>query len=123
MLWGLAREGGVLVVGPEIASACISALSLIVVAIVEAIAERERRRTRAEQEEFMRQQKLRDEERRHMDDAVYFAVGANLDACAVLLHQAKGDRLNGNVEAALENVTESQRVFSRTRDRIAANLL
>lgn len=54
----------------------------------------------------------REEKREKRDLAIYELLFANTDGTMVLLHQAHGDHLNGNVEKAMKSIDEAKKKFN-----------
>jgi hypothetical protein len=100
----------------SIVVALISAVGLISVAIIEGLNIR-RRNTEA-----VEKQQDRDEQAKslEMQRAMFGLVGATADGTQVLLLQAHGEKLNGNVTAALKDIECAKQDYNRVRDSIVA---
>ena len=56
------------------------------------------------------------------DACLYDLVFATASACEVLLHQAHGERVNGNVDEALDEIRTAKSECNRIFNRQAANM-
>lgn len=91
--------------------AVIGAIEAVCVAVVGGIINRNRKAD--EQRQTMREER---------DSALYGLVFANASGTEVLLHQAHGERLNGNVEAAIDSIGTAKAKFNEVCNRQAAKL-
>lgn len=91
---------------PEIMVALIGAVEAVGVAIIGGLINRNRRE--AEEQQTAREQR---------DACLYDLVFSLASGTEVLLHQAHGERMNGNVDEALESIhkakTECNKLFNR----------
>lgn len=85
---------------PDIVVSIIGAIEAIVVAVIGGLLQRSLRRN----EEYRKKRELR-------DSALYSLVLANSAGTEVLLHQAHGDNLNGNVDAAIHSIQKAKNNF------------
>ena len=96
---------------PSIIVAIIGGIEAVIVAIIGGVLTRYRK----SDEEH---QKMREER----DTALYGLVFANASGTEVLLHQAHGEKLNGNVEDALNGIQSAKSRFNEVVNRQAAKL-
>lgn len=86
----------------------------VTVAIINGILSRNRKEDEARERKRDNEQRAREER----DAAVYDLTFALANGVEVLLHQAHGERLNGNVEDALNQITraksECNHLFNKT---------
>lgn len=74
------------------------------------------------QDEANEEAKKYREKREKLDIAKNKVLLSTMEGVTVLLHQAKGEKLNGNVEAALSNIHEAKNDLTQVRSEIAAQL-
>ena len=91
--------------------AIIGAIEAVCVAVVGGIINRNRKQD--EQHQAMKEER---------DAALYGLVFANAGGTEVLLHQAHGEKVNGNVDAALEGIGAAKAKFNEVCNRQAAKL-
>lgn len=65
-------------------------------------------RNKAEAEQSARETKDYREKRERIDTAKWQVLLSTMEGVTVLLHHAKGEKLNGNVEAALNGIEEAK---------------
>lgn len=96
---------------PSIIVAIIGGIEAVIVAIIGGIITRNRKTD----EEHQKQREER-------DAALYALAFANASGTEVLLHQAHGEKLNGNVEDALNGIQSAKSRFNEVVNRQAAKL-
>lgn len=113
----------------EVIVAIVGAIEAIGVAIIGAIVAAQNRRSeqyrqKREAEEAAEREEREERERLRLerDTCLYELVFATARGSEVLLHQAHGDRLNGNVDEALSSLREAMADCNRTFNRQAAKL-
>ena len=84
-----------------IITSCIAAIGGILAAYYSSTA-------KARQEKADRDTKEYREHRERIDRAKWKVLLATMEGVTVLLHQAKGEKLNGNVESALNNIMKAK---------------
>ena len=82
----------------------IVAIVALIQAVAVAIRNNKMNQVKEENEAYRKKREKRDEERKERDEAIYNLVLANASGTEVLLHQAHGEKLNGNVEDALNSI-------------------
>ena len=94
--------------------AIIGAIEGLGVAIIGALLARNAKRT----EDYRKTREEAESRREERDACLYDLMFATAGGTEVLLHQAHGDHLNGNVDTALAEIhaakAECNRVFNRT---------
>lgn len=103
----------------EVFGYLIPALSAVAVAIVEALAARERGRQRANKLNEARRDRLRTEENRLAMEMAY----ANMQLSVVTANALTGGKNNGNVERARLAASKAQENYQSFLERIAAEEL
>ena len=103
---------------PTIMVAIIGAIQSIGVAIIGAIVARNNKRN----EEYRKKREESERRREERDQALYDLVFADSTGTEVLLHQAHGDHLNGNVESALNSISKAKGVFNKICNRAVSEL-
>lgn len=96
---------------PSIIVAIIGGIEAVIVAIIGGIITKSRK----DDEEHQKQREER-------DAALYALVVANASGTEVLLHQAHGEKLNGNVEDALNDIKNAKSEFNQIVNQQAAKL-
>lgn len=91
--------------------AIIGAVEALCVAIVGGIINKARKAD--EQHQAMREER---------DAALYGLVFANASGTEVLLHHAHGEKVNGNVEAAIDSIGSAKAKFNEACNKQAAKL-
>lgn len=61
-------------------------------------------------------------DREALDVAKWKVLKATMEGVTVLLHQAKGEKLNGNVEDALDNMREAEASLDDVQTRLLAKM-
>ncbi|MBQ6453318.1 MAG: hypothetical protein IJJ14_03060 [Coriobacteriales bacterium] len=90
----------------------IAAVAAVAVAIIEAVAQVQRSRT-AKADEYQRRLAM----------AQYDVSSAQTDGLRILLKHAHGERLNGDVEAAIKALDTAEAEYTRIRTEIVSNAL
>ena len=81
--------------------AIIVAIIALIQGIAVAVINKQMNKVKDDNEAYRKKREKRDLERQERDEAIYNLVLANASGTEVLLHQAHGEQLNGNVEEAL----------------------
>lgn len=109
--------------------AIIGAIQAIGVAVIGALLSRSNKRTaEAEEERKKREQEQekerieREQAREERDACMYDLVFATASGTEVILHQAQGEKLNGNVEEALGQIRRAKSECNHVFNRQAAKL-
>ena len=92
---------------PEVIAAIIAGVQAIAVAVIGGLIQRNAKKT----ERYREQKEEQYELRKKRDKALYELVFADSTGTEILLHQAHGDHLNGNVEAAREKAKEARDAY------------
>ena len=95
----------------------IPAASAIVVAVIEALAARDRSRAKKQAETLKRHEQQRAEETR----LAMAMNSATLQLCVVTANALPGGHNNGNVERAREAAQEAEDAYNQFIQRLAAN--
>lgn len=103
---------------PSIMVAIIGAIQGVGVAIIGSIAAKTNKRN----EEYRKRREETDRRREERDAALYALVFADSTGTEVLLHQAHGDHLNGNVEDALNSIRKAKGKFNEICNQEVAKL-
>lgn len=98
--------------------AIIGLIEGIGVAIIGALMSRANKKT----DEYRKKQDERETARVERDTALYDLVFATASGTEVLLHQAHGDHINGNVEEALASIKAAKAECNHVFNRQAAEL-
>lgn len=61
-------------------------------------------------------------DREEIDVAKWKVLKATMEGVTVLLRQAKGERLNGNVEAALDGIEEAEQSLDEVQAKLLAKM-
>lgn len=61
-------------------------------------------------------------DREELDVAKWKVLKATMEGVTVLLRQAKGERLNGNVEAALDGIEEAEQSLDEVQAKLLAKM-
>jgi hypothetical protein len=61
-------------------------------------------------------------DREALDVAKWKVLKATMEGVTVLLRQAKGERLNGNVEAALDGIEEAEQSLDEVQAKLLARM-
>lgn len=107
-----------IVVDPTIMVAIIGAIESIGVAIIGGIVTR----TNRANERYRKKREELDKRREERDEALYALLFADSTGTEVLLHQAHGDHLNGNVEDALKSISKAKGRLNNICNREIAKL-
>lgn len=86
----------------------ITTFGVIVVAILQLVQNRNSKRDREDNERYRKKREEEEATRIERDAKLYALVFADSTGTEVLLHQAHGDHLNGNVEAALSDIRDAK---------------
>lgn len=113
----------------EVAVALIGLIEAIGVAVIGAIVQRSKKNAEAyrakrekEEAEMAAESREREEIRTEFLACMYDLTFATATGCEVLLHQAHGDRINGNVDAALKSIGRAKSKCNHLQNRNAAGL-
>jgi len=113
----------------EVAVALIGLIEAIGVAVIGAIVQRNKKnaeayRDKREKEEAARaaEARERDEARTELIACMYDLTFASATGTEVLLHQAHGDKINGNVDSALESIDRAKSKCNHLLNKNAAGL-
>lgn len=98
--------------------AVIGLIEGIGVALIAALMGRAEKRNAA----YRKERDERDKAREERDACLYDLVFATATGTEVLLHQAHGERVNGNVEEALESIKKAKSECNHVFNRQAAKL-
>lgn len=98
----------------------IAALPASIAALASVICALLARETRKKQEAAAKDAKDYRSQREKLDTAKSKVMLSTLEGVTVLLHQAKGEKLNGNVEAALIDIREAGKELEEVRSEIVA---
>jgi len=105
--------------------AIIGAIEGVGVAIIGAMVARANRKSeeyRNQRAERDKEQDERDKLREERDASLYDLVFATATGTEVLLHQAHGEKVNGNVEEALESIKKAKSECNHVFNRQAAKI-
>ena len=102
----------------EVVVAIIGAIEAIGVAIIGGIITSNRRKDEADRDARVK----REEARERRDATNYDLLFAVADGVEVLLEQAHGEKMNGNVDAALESIHDAKGECNRVFNRQVAKL-
>lgn len=106
--------------------ACVQAVSVAVIGgIFTHYTKRAEKRAdilRADDMDYRRRREERDKAREVRDADLYDLLFATASGTEVLLHQAHGERVNGNVDEALQEIREAKAECNRVFNRSAAKL-
>lgn len=61
-------------------------------------------------------------DREELDVAKWKVLKATMEGVTVLLHQARGEKLNGNVEDALDNIKEAEHSLDEVQTKLLAKM-
>lgn len=79
-------------------------------------------KTNKENEAYRARREKRDAERQERDEAIYNLVLANASGTEVLLHQAHGEKVNGNVDDALKSIHSAKSNYNHICNKQMAQL-
>lgn len=99
----------------EIATSTIAAVAAVACALIST-------KARRKQDEAAKDAKDYRVQREKLDVAKSKVLLSTMEGVTVLLHQAKGEKLNGNVEAALTDIREAGKELENVRTEIAVQL-
>lgn len=103
---------------PTVMVAIIGAIEGIGVAVIGMIVSQMNKRN----DEYHKRREESDQKRKERDQALYDLVFADSTGTEVLLHQAHGDHLNGNVEDALKSIHDAKGKFNSICNEAASSL-
>ena len=103
---------------PTVMVAIIGAIEGIGVAVIGMIVSQMNKRN----DEYHKRREESDQKRKERDQALYDLVFADSTGTEVLLHQAHGDHLNGNVEDALTSIHDAKSKFNKICNEAASSL-
>ena len=103
---------------PTVMVAIIGAIEGIGVAVIGMFVSQMNKRN----DEYHKSREESDQKRKERDQALYDLVFADSTGTEVLLHQAHGDHLNGNVEDALKSIHDAKSKFNKIRNEAASSL-
>lgn len=86
----------------------ITTAGVIAVAILQLVMNRNTKQDREENRKYRERREEEEAARIDRDAKLYALVFADCTGTEVLLHQAHGERLNGNVEAALSDIRNAK---------------
>lgn len=98
--------------------AIIGAIEALGVAIIGALVARSSKRSAEAEQARVEREKAREER----DSAMYDLIFATASGTKVLLHQAHGERVNGNVDEALSEIRTAKAECNHIFNRQAARL-
>lgn len=98
----------------------IAALPSSIAALASVVCALLARETRKIQEAAAKDAKDYRAQRERLDTAKSKVLLSTMEGVTVLLHQAKGEKLNGNVEAALTDIREAGKELEEVRSEIVA---
>lgn len=93
---------------PTVTVAIIAAFQAIGVAVIGGLFTHYTRKAEARAKALTNEEESRKESRQNMQACMYDLVFANTNALEVLLHQAHGDKINGNVDEALDSIKKAK---------------
>lgn len=79
-------------------------------------------KAKANQEKAAKDTREYREQRERLDKAKWKVLLATMEGVTVLLHQAKGEKLNGNVEKALGNIDEASDELNEVQTELMAKV-
>lgn len=103
---------------PEVIVAIIAGVQAIAVAVIGGIIQLNAKKTERYREKKEEQEELR----KSRDKALYELVFADSTGTEILLHHAHGDNLNGNVEAAIQSISNAKQNLRSICTETAANI-
>ena len=103
---------------PEVSVAIIAGVQAIAVAIIGGLIEKNARKT----ERYREQKEEQYELRKKRDKALYELVFADSTGTEILLHQAHGDHINGNVESAINSISAAKQNLRSVCTETAAQI-
>lgn len=102
--------------------AIIAALQALGVAVIGGLFAYYTKRAETQAKRLSDEQRARDQMREDLQACMYDLVFANTDALEVLLHQAHGDHVNGNVDDALASIKNAKSECNRLVNRTVTKL-
>lgn len=103
---------------PEVIVAIIAGVQAIAVAVIGGLIQRNAKKT----ERYREQKEEQYELRKKRDKALYELVFADSTGTEILLHQAHGDHINGNVEAAIKSISVAKQNLRSVCTETAAQI-
>ena len=103
---------------PEVIVAIIAGVQAIAVAIIGGLIQKNAKKTERYREEKEEQYELR----KKRDKALYELVFADSTGTEILLHQAHGDHINGNVESAINSISTAKQNLRSVCTETAAQI-
>lgn len=103
-------------------AAIIVAIVALIQGVAVAVINGQMNKVKEDNEEYRKKREKRDAERQERDEAIYNLVLANASGTEVLLHQAHGDRVNGNVDDALNSIHSAKSNYNKICNRQMAQI-
>lgn len=88
--------------------AAINTVGIIVVAALQLAQNQSAKKDREDNEKYRKTREEAEKVREKRDAALYALVFADSTGTEVLLHQAHGEKMNGNVDAALRDIHDAK---------------
>jgi len=102
--------------------AIIVAIIALIQGVAVAVINKQMNKVKDDNEAYRKKREKRDLERQERDEAIYNLVLANASGTEVLLHQAHGEQLNGNVEEALNSIHNAKSNYNKICNRQMAQI-
>lgn len=102
--------------------ALIAAVASVATGVITSRANSRAEKYQKERSEQEHERERRENEREHMEAATQTAMLAVLESLDVTLISLQGGHLNGNVEAARNDLAKAKRNFQETRSKAIAHL-